>query len=60
MNDDINPEKYAGEGWYATEEYARPKDIDNKYTRAEVMREGEYYPTPGNEEEALRRLKKRY
>lgn len=44
--DDIDPAKYAGEGFYATEEYANPKDIDNPWTRAEVGREGDYYPTP--------------
>lgn len=41
---DINPEKYAGEGWFATEEYAKPSDISNPYTRAEVGMEGDYYP----------------
>lgn len=41
---DIDPAKYAGEGWYATEEYARPADIDNPWTRGEVGKEGEYYP----------------
>jgi hypothetical protein len=43
---DIDPAKYAGEGWYATEEYARPEDISNPFTRGEVGREGEYYPGP--------------
>jgi len=38
--------KHAGEDWFATEEYARPDDIDNPYTRGEVGREGEYYPPP--------------
>jgi hypothetical protein len=44
--DDIDPAKYAGESWYATEEYARPDDIDNPYTRGEVGKEGDYYPPP--------------
>lgn len=43
---DIDPAKYAGEGWFATEEYARPEDIRNPWTRGEVMREGDYYPGP--------------
>lgn len=42
---DIDPEKYAGENWFATEEYARPADIDNPNTRYEIGREGEPYPT---------------
>lgn len=44
--DDIDPLKHAGESWYATEEYANPKDIDNPYTRGEVGKEGDYYPGP--------------
>ena len=44
--DDIDPAKYAGESWYATEEYAKPDDIDNPYTRGEVGKEGDYYPPP--------------
>jgi hypothetical protein len=44
--DDISPLKHAGEDWFATEEYARPDDIENPYTRGEVGREGEYYPPP--------------
>jgi hypothetical protein len=46
MMDDIDPAKHAGESWYATEEYARPDDISSAYTRAEVGREGDYYPSP--------------
>lgn len=42
--DDIDPMKYAGEGWFATEEYATPEGIDNPYTAGEVGREEEYYP----------------
>jgi len=38
--------KHAGESWFSTDEYARPEDIDNPYTRGEVGREGEYYPGP--------------
>jgi hypothetical protein len=43
---DIDPAKHAGEGWFATEEYARPEDIGNPYTRGEVTHEGSYYPGP--------------
>ena len=58
---DIDPAKYAGEGWFATEEYAKPGDIGNPFTRAEVGREGDYYPgviTP-QQELAIRKLLKR-
>lgn len=41
---DIDPAKYAGEGWFATEEYAFPSDVENPWTRAEIGREEEYYP----------------
>jgi hypothetical protein len=42
---DIDPMKYAGEGWFATEEYARPGDIkNNPQLRNEIGGEGEYYP----------------
>ncbi len=44
MLSDIDPAKHAGEGWFATEEYARPEDIGSAYTRGEVMNEGAYYP----------------
>lgn len=43
--DDIDPAKFAGEGWYATDEYARPADLGSAHVRAEVGREGDYYPT---------------
>lgn len=43
---DIDPAKYAGESWFATEEYARPEDILNPYTRGEVGKENDYYPGP--------------
>ena len=46
MLGDIDPMKHAGEGWFATEEYARPNDIGSPYTRAEVGREEDYYPSP--------------
>lgn len=48
LQDDIDPAKLAGEGWFATEEIARPNDVDNPWTRAEVGREGEYYPSPSD------------
>lgn len=41
---DIDPAKHAGEGWYATDEYARPEDIQNPWTRATIGKEEEYYP----------------
>ena len=43
---DIDPAKYAGEGWFATEEYPTKQGIQNPYTRGEVGKEGEYYPGP--------------
>jgi hypothetical protein len=44
---DIDPAKHAGEGWFATEEYARPQDISSPYTRADIPMSGEdYYPPP--------------
>ena len=46
MRDDIDPAKHAGEGWFATDEYATPDGIDSPWTRAEVGREEDYYPTP--------------
>lgn len=46
VRDDIDPAKHAGESWFETEEYARPEDIENPYTRGEVGREGDYYPPP--------------
>lgn len=46
MGDDIDPLKHAGEGWFATEEYARPEDIEDPYVRGDVGREGDYYPPP--------------
>jgi len=53
--DDINPMKYAGEGWFATEEYARPADIDDKYTRGEVGKEEDYYPGPDKKKKNWRK-----
>lgn len=41
---DIDPLKHAGESWFATEEYARPKDINDIYVRSQIGREGDYYP----------------
>jgi hypothetical protein len=41
---DIDPMKHAGEGWFQTEEYARPADIADPYVRAQVGAEEEYYP----------------
>lgn len=44
--DDVDPLKYAGEGWYATDEYARPDDISSPYVRGDIGHEEEYYPRP--------------
>lgn len=43
---DVDPLKHAGEGWFNTEEYARPADIHDPYVRGDVGHEGEYYPPP--------------
>jgi hypothetical protein len=43
---DVDPAKYSGEGWYPTEEYARPADIQSPYVRGDMMNEGAYYPPP--------------
>lgn len=42
---DLDPMRFAGEGYGATEEYF-PQDIQNPYVRGEVTGEGEYYPGP--------------
>lgn len=45
---DIDPLKYAGEGWTATEEIPRAADIvGNERLKHEVGREGDYYPETG-------------
>ncbi len=44
LSDDIDPAKYAGESWFATEEYPTDKGIENPWTRGEIGREEEYYP----------------
>lgn len=46
ISDDIDPAKHAGEGWFATDEYARPEDVENPYTRGEITHEDAYYPGP--------------
>jgi hypothetical protein len=43
---DIDPMKHAGEGWFSTEEYANPADIDSPYVRGDIIGEGDYYPPP--------------
>lgn len=43
---DVDPAKYAGEGWFAVDEYAKPSDIQNPWTRGDVLNEGDYYPGP--------------
>jgi hypothetical protein len=42
---DIDPAKYAGEGWYATEEYD-PATIRDPYTLGDIMNQDAYYPRP--------------
>lgn len=44
LSSDIDPMKYAGEGWFATDEYAKPSDIKDPYVRSQVGKEEEYYP----------------
>jgi len=41
---DIDPLKHAGEGWFSTEEYARPADISDPIVRYQVGKEEDYYP----------------
>lgn len=43
---DIDPMKFAGEGWHATEEYF-PQDVaHNPHLLGDVNNEGAYYPGP--------------
>ncbi len=44
LEDDLDPAKYAGEGWYATEEYAVPDRSMPANLKAQIGREGDYYP----------------
>ena len=44
VNEPINPLKYAGEGYFATEEYARPEDIEDPWVRSDVGQEGDDQP----------------
>ena len=42
---DLDPASYAGEGFTATEEIARPNDItDSPHLKARVGNEGAYWP----------------
>lgn len=44
---DLDPMNYAGEGYSATDEIARPRDVaHNPHLYARVMGEGEEHPTP--------------
>ena len=52
---DINPMKYAGEGWFATEEYAKPEKGMDPWLLAEMQNEGAYYPRAQDLKGALRR-----
>ena len=40
---EIDPLKYAGEGWFSTEEY-QPGDVQDPFVAQEVGAEGDYYP----------------
>jgi hypothetical protein len=40
---DIDPAKYAGEGFYSTEEYD-PATISDPYVLGDILKEGDYYP----------------
>ena len=51
IRDDIDPMKHAGEGWFPTEEYARPADIHDRYVRGDIAGEGDYYPGPARKGE---------
>lgn len=46
MQSDIDPMKYAGEGWFDTSEYARKDDLGDPFVRGDIGHEGEYYPPP--------------
>lgn len=59
---EIDPLKYAGEGWFSTEEYPTQADVGDPWVQAEIGREGDYYPAvlrPKNEREALLKLLRR-
>lgn len=43
---EVDQAKYAGEGWFAVDEYARPDDILSPWVRGDVLNEGDYYPRP--------------
>lgn len=43
---EVDPARYAGEGWFAVDEYARPADIQSPWVRGDVLNEGDYYPGP--------------
>lgn len=44
LREDIDPALLAGEGWSATDEVPRAKDIKDPWMRERVKREGEFYP----------------
>lgn len=52
---DLDPAKFAGESWYATDEYANPNDIDSAHTRGEIGHEETYYPGPKRKNRHARR-----
>ncbi len=44
IQSEIDPMKYAGEGWFSTEEYPVTRGISNPFIRQEIGREEDYYP----------------
>jgi hypothetical protein len=50
---EVDPAKYAGEGFFATDEYF-PQDIRSPWVRGDVLNEGDYYPGPD-----VRKIKQR-
>lgn len=56
---DIDPQKYAGEGWFSTDEYPTAGDVSDPFLQSEIGREGDYYPglvVPQNARDELRKL----
>jgi len=45
-NDQLAPENYAGEGMYATDEYAVPDIEMDPWTQGRIGKEEEYWPAP--------------
>lgn len=41
---EVDPAKYAGEGFGNIDEYARPGDIESPWVRGDMLDEEGYYP----------------